>query len=263
MDKDVRDRGTPAPLLQPLLRAPQRWLFKRRQHASGPRGWPSAPWCNAVLQNEAQVAASLAQLRTLGLPATEDAAQNWAALAALDLILSNTSRQARIFDAGGERYSMLLPWLWLYGYHRLIAGNPRFARRSTLGPIVYEYADIIHSHYPSGYFDAITCLSVIEQDIDLWLYFEEMARLLKPGGLLVTSTDYWETPLDSGGLSGAPIHIYSRREIEHALKLAARFGFEPLGAPDLAVGERAVHRRRCDMHYTCVLFSLRKRTGLS
>jgi SAM-dependent methyltransferase len=262
MDKEVRDRTTPA-LLQPLLQAPQRWLFKRRQRASGPHGWPAAPWCNAVLQNETQLTASLAQLRTLGLPAAADAPKNWAGLAALDLILSNTSRQARIFDAGGERYSMLLPWLWLYGYRHLIAGNPKFTRRSTLGPIVYEHDDITHSHYASGYFDAITCLSVIEQDIDLWLYFEEMARLLKPGGLLITSTDYWETPLDSAGITGAPLHIYTRREIEHALKLAARFGFEPLGAPDLGVSERAVHRRRHDLHYTCVLFSLRKRTDPS
>jgi SAM-dependent methyltransferase len=266
MDREVRERraATPGmpPLLQPLLQAPQRWLFKRRQHTRGPRGWPAAPWGNAVLQNESQLSASLAQLRTLGLPPAAEAAQNWAGLAALDLILGNTTRQARILDAGGERHSMILPWLWLYGYRRLIAGSAAFTRRSTLGPIVYEYDDLTHSHYPSGHFNAITCLAVIEQGIDLWLYFEEMARLLKPGGLLITSTTYGEAAgADGTGSSRAPLHVYTRREIEHALELAARFGLAPLTVPDLSVTGRTPREHGGDPYCTVVMFSLRKRAA--
>lgn len=256
MDTDVRRAIAGAALLQ----APRRWLFKHRQGVRGPRGLPAAPWANAVLQNESQVEASIAQLRSLGLPRVSDAPKNWDSLAALDLILANTPRTARIFDAGGERYSMILPWLWLYGYRHLTAGNLAFSSRSTLGPIVYEYADITHAHYPDNFFDAVTCLSVIEHGVELWLYFEEMARIIAPGGLLITSTDYWDAPVDTGGQRayGVPIHIFTRQEIVAALQLARTFGFEPLSEPDLTVSERAVHWRRHDLRYTFVIFSLRK-----
>src|ERR1700674_1448715 len=243
-----------------LRQAPQRWLFKRRSGVTGPHGLPAAPWANAVLQPQSQAAASLAQLRTLGLPPATDAPKNWDALAALDLILASTRRTARIFDAGGEHYSMILPWLWLYGYRNLIAGNLAFATRSTLGPIVYEHADITHTHYPDGFFDAVTCLSVIEHGVDLRRYFQEMSRIIAPGGLLITSTDYWETPVDTRGQCayGVPIRIFTRPEIVAALELARSFDFELLAEPDLGVTERVVHWQPYDLLYTFVIFSLRK-----
>src|ERR1700674_1083405 len=243
-----------------LRHAPQRWLFKRRSGVTGPHGLPAAPWANAVLQHQLQVAASLAQLRTLGLPPATDAPKNWDALAALDLILASTRRTARIFDAGGEHYSMILPWLWLYGYRNLIAGNLAFATRSTLGPIVYEHADITHTHYPDGFFDAVTCLSVIEHGVDLKRYFSEMARIIAPGGLLITSTDYWETPVDTRGQTayGVPIHIFTRLEIEAALQLAQEAGFTALQEPDLKVTDRVVRWEKPDLRYTYAIISLRK-----
>lgn len=244
-----------------LRHAPKRWLFKRRLGVNGPHGRPAAPWANAVLQHQSQVAASIAQLRTLGLPLAADAPKNWDSLAALDLILANTRPAARIFDAGGERYSMILPWLWLYGYRNLIAGNIAFTTRTTLGPIVYEHADITHTHYADGFFDAVTCLSVIEHGVDLWRYFQEMSRIIAPGGLLITSTDYWEAPVDTRGQSayGVPIHIFTRPEILAAIELARRFDFEPLAEPDLGVAERVVQWKPYDLRYTFAIFSLRKR----
>lgn len=240
--------------------AAQRWLYKRHHGVMGPRGLPAAPWANAVLQNESQVAASIAQVRTLGLPPADDTPKNWDGLAALDLVLRNTRRTARIFDAGGERYSMILPWLWLYGYRNLIAGNLAFTMRTTLGPIVYEHADITHTRYADEFFDAVTCLSVIEHGVDLRRYFAEMSRIIAPGGLLITSTDYWETPVDTRGQRayGRPIHIFTKPEILAALELARGFGFEPLAKLDLGVSERVIHWAAYDLRYTFAVFSLRK-----
>jgi len=241
--------------------APQRWLYKYRQGVTGPHGRPVAPWANAVLRNATEVAQSITQLHSLGLPRADDAPKNWDSLAALDLILSNTRRTARIFDAGGERYSTILPWLWLYGYRRLIAGNIAFTTRTRLGPIVYEHADITRTPYPDLHFDVVTCLSVIEHGVDLRRYFQEMSRIIAPGGLLITSTDYWETPVDTRGQRayGVPIHIFTRAEIVAALELAGTFGFELLTEPDLEVAERVVHWERYELDYTFAIFSLRKR----
>jgi SAM-dependent methyltransferase len=240
--------------------ASPRWYFKHRNGVNGPHGRPAAPWANAVLREHSQVEDCLAQLQALGLPPSKDTPKNWDALAALDLILKSTARGARVFDAGGERYSMILPWLWLYGYRHLIAGNLAFTARARLGPIVYEPADITRTRYPDGRFDAVTCLSVIEHGVDLERYFSEMARIIVPGGLLVTSTDYWPTPVDTRGQRayGVPIHIFTRSEITDALALARRCGFEPLATPQLDADEPVVHWQPYDLHYTFAIFSLRK-----
>jgi hypothetical protein len=58
---------------------------------------------------------SVEQVQRLGLPLIGDHPKNWDSLAALDLILRSTDRTARVFDAGGALYSMILPWLALLG----------------------------------------------------------------------------------------------------------------------------------------------------
>jgi hypothetical protein len=78
--------------------------------ATGPHGYPDAPWHNAVLKNQKEVNNAISQVRTLGLPVMIDPPKNWDSLAALDLILRCTDKDDRIFDAGGELYSMILPW---------------------------------------------------------------------------------------------------------------------------------------------------------
>ena len=61
-------------------------------------------------------------------------------------------------------------------------------------------------------------LSVVEHGVDLEAYFREMSRVLRPGGLLLSSTDYWETKIETVGKEayGGPVHIFCREEIESA-----------------------------------------------
>jgi SAM-dependent methyltransferase len=235
-------------------------LMKLYYGVTGPHGYPDAPWTNGVLKKQEEVKASIDQVRKLGLPIRDDPPKNWDSLAALDLILRTTTSKARIFDAGGELYSMILPWLFLYGYRNLIAANLEFRKTTRRGSIVYEKADITQTTYPDETFDAITCLSVIEHGVDLNAYFREMSRLLKVGGVLITSADYWETPIDTRGQMeyGVPIHVFTKEEIIGALKLARQYGFGPLSPLDLASEEKVVHWKEHDLHYTFVIFSMQK-----
>ena len=123
-------------------------LMKLYYGVTGPHGYPDAPWTNAVLKKQEEVKASIEQVRTLGLPIRDDPPKNWDSLAALDLILRTTTSKARIFDAGGELYSMILPWLFLYGYRNLIVANLEFRKTTRRGSIVYEKADITQTIYP-------------------------------------------------------------------------------------------------------------------
>jgi SAM-dependent methyltransferase len=221
---------------------------------------PKADWANAVLRTQTDVDESMVQVRKLGLPLVDNTPKNWDTLAALDAVLNNTTPDAHVFDAGGELYSMLLPWLFLYGYRNLIAGNIAFERRTRKGPIVYDYIDITTTSFQAGHFDAVTCLSVIEHGVDLDAYFKEMSRILKPGSILVTSTDYYETKVDTRGqfAYGAPIHIFDKTEILDAVELAKRYGLELTSPLDLTCTDRVVHWKRYDLRYTFVVFTLRK-----
>ena len=237
-----------------------RFLLMRDHRISGPNGYPDAPWANNVLKTQGDVDKAIEQIRNLELPLMADPPKNWDSLAALDLILRNTTKDARVFDAGGEVYSVILPWLFLYGYKNLIAGNLVFRSRIKRGPIVYEYADITKTEFSPATFDIITCLSVIEHGVNLDSYFKEMSRLLRPKGILITSTDYNETPLVTAGRMayGAPIHIFTRDEINRALATAREFGLMPIGPIDLTSQDKVVHWKEYDLHYTFIMFSLRK-----
>lgn len=236
-------------------------LSLKFRRATGPHGNPEARWHNAVLKTHEEAGLAVRQVQTLGLPPVRDLPKNWDSLAALDVILRRTGKDARIFDAGGELYSMILQWLYLYGYRNLSAGNLVFRKPIKKGPIVYHYSDITDTGFDSAMFDAITCLSVIEHGVDLHCYFREMSRILKPGGILVTSTDYFETPVDTAGqvAYGVPIHIFDKDEIVKALEIARTFGLVLLSPLDLDSNEKVITwGGRHHLCYTFVVISLQK-----
>jgi hypothetical protein len=87
-----------------------------------------------------------------------------------------------------------------------------------------------------------------------------MYRLLKPGGILITSVDYYATPIDTRGLvaHGAPIKVFSKAEIQAALLLAQDVGFQLTGDVDLECEEKAVRWEQYGLEYTFLIFTLQK-----
>jgi SAM-dependent methyltransferase len=96
--------------------------------------------------------------------------------------------------------------------------------------------------------------------VDIWKYFREMSRILKPGGVLVTSVDYYESPLDTAGKTayGVPVHIFSREEVLEALSVARDCGLHLTGPLDLRSEEKIVHWGGLDLEYTFLVFTLIK-----
>ena len=224
------------------------------------RALPRIHPINTSLKTKAEVQGAIGEAQRLQLPLHADLPKTWDSLGALHEILTRTAPQSRILDAGAEWYSCLLPWLSLYGYRNLIGNNLTFDKggQRRQGPISYEYGDITQTTYKDGSFDAVTCLSVVEHDVDWSNYLREMRRIIKPGGLLVTSTDYFEPATDPKGQSafGVLIHIFTKEEIVHMLQLAEDFGFELTGDVDLECGERAITWEEFDLSYTFLIFSM-------
>jgi SAM-dependent methyltransferase len=250
--------------LATLLRNPalyQRWLERQfpnsTAHPMLPPGFPAE---NGVLLSQAEVDHWVAVVRRCGLPEYIVPAKNWDSLAALGAVLARTGASGRILDAGGIMQSVISSWLWLYGFRDLWCINPVFAAPFRHGDIHYEPGDATDTRFTTASFDIVTCLSVVEHGVDLDGYFREAARILKPGGALVTSTDYFPDPIDTAGKRayGVPVKIFSRAEIEHALELAAGHGLRPSAPVPLDAGDKPVHWELTDLDYTFLVFTLVK-----
>jgi SAM-dependent methyltransferase len=221
---------------------------------------PGPNLANATLKSRVEWHQAFENARKLRVPLHRGPEKNWDHLAAVSTILAHTSQSARILDAGAELYSNVLPALFLCGYRELFGVNLAFPDPARRGPIRYLPGDLTHTTFPDSFFDAITCLSVIEHGVPLEAYFREMHRLLKPGGLLITSTDYYPTPIDTRGMTahGSQIKIFTKSEIQSTLSLAEHIGLKPTGDLDLECEEKPIRWEQYGLEYTFVIFTLQK-----
>lgn len=233
-------------------------LLRRGVRASP--GPPQTPRLNRTLATIEEWQTAQAEVRRLGLPPHPDGPKNWDALGALGVLLRSVPPSGCVLDAGGETYSPLVEWLYLYGYRCLEVLNLAFKRPFRRGPIRYLPGDCTRTAYPDGRFDAVACLSVLEHGVEPERFLEEARRILRPNGHLLLSTDYWPTPVDTAGRTayGVPVKVFDRSGIERLLHLAETLGFRPTDAVDLGARDRAVRWERLDLDYTFVALHLQK-----
>jgi len=238
-----------------------RLFLKKKYHVNQPEGMPKIQWENKVLEKREEWVQASEQVEKLKLPLFSDKQKNWDSLAALSTILKRTNINSNILDAGSELYSMILPWLFLYGYKNLTGINTVFNYPVKRGMVRYRYGDITKTSFTNSSFDAISCLSVIEHGVDLHAYFKEMARILKQDGVLITSTDYFDSPIDTENLNayGEPIHIFSKSEIIIAIEIAKQYNLELTGPVDLNCNEKAVRWTKHNLEYTFLMLTMQKK----
>ena len=240
--------------------------LRRRLVASGARLVPLQPsrvweaWRNRPLRTSGEVDQACAALTAAGLPLHGDRPKNWDLLVALGALLDGVPKTGAVLEMGATQYSRVLPWLYLYGYRSLRGIDLVYDAPVLAGPIRYDEMDLTKTTFADASFDGIANLSVIEHGVDLDAYLREASRLLRPGGVLVTSTDFWCEPVDTGGQEayGVPIRIFGPADMEGFVALAAGHGLELRGTLDLACDERAVEWRRFGLHYTFINIVLHK-----
>ena len=215
---------------------------------------------NGVLQSDVEVKDALQKLYGLALPPHGERAKNWDALRAFSFIMHRGDRRSAVLDMGASTFGCILPWLHRYGYRDLQGCDLSFDCSYRCGHILYSKQDLESTSYAASRFDFVTCLSVIEHGVDPVRYLQEAHRILKPGGYLITSTDYWCEPLAVGALQAydQPVTIFSQMDVEHILEEAVRSGFSLVGQIDFACGEPVVQWRRMNLRFTFILFILRR-----
>ncbi len=246
----------------------QRRYEARRGHR---RPVPTSVPPTGVLHDAAEWERAAAEAARLRLPLHRDTPKNWDALGAVAAVLTladDGSRTASVLDAGSARYSPVLPWLRLYGLgggrSRLIGINLEFGDPVLRDGVLFRAGDATATGLPDAALDAVTCMSVIEHGVPLRPFLAECARIIRPGGVLVVSTDYDQDPPDTTGVTayGTPVHIFSPEEIRAFVAEAADVGLSLVGdvSPEGALSHpaRPVHWRRTGLDYTFVLLTFRR-----
>jgi SAM-dependent methyltransferase len=223
----------------------------------GPITFASNP---RVLRRRSEWEDASATLRAAGLHSHPDPQKDWDGLSALAFILEHTSPRDRLLDAGGERYSPLVDWLFLYGYRDLHVVNLSFAKRFSRGPIRYIPGDCTKTPYAAESFRILTCLSVLEHGVPLAPFWAEASRIVTPGGFVLVSTDFWCAPLVVDGLEayGRPIHVFEPSEIREVIAEATKQGFRPIEPIDIGCEERAIRWDRIGLDFTFIFLTFEK-----
>lgn len=219
--------------------------------------------CRA-LQTPAEREAASRLTRLLGLPSHHDPQKNWDTLKCLYYILQSCDPTSPVLDVGASSRSVILRWLDRLGFQELHACDLREEKRKYQNTrIKFSKQDLTNTSYPDNYFQAITSVSVIEHGVPLDKYVREMARLLKPGGLLLTSTDYWSGYIDCKGIYPygdlmPEMKVFQPFEIEQFCALAKSVGLSLRRPLDLSTTEKSVYWERVDRRYTFIFVAMRK-----
>ena len=177
----------------------------------------------------------LAQLgRRLGIDrySIGDARKSWDVLMTAQLIEQRLPKDAAIVDFGAF-HSEITGILCRMGFTSLtgIDLNPKLKSGPYPDKIRYAIRDFLDTGFPDASFDCITSISAIEHGHSVDALLKEVSRLLKPGGLLVGSTDYWPKKIDTTGVMifGMDWTIFSAEEMAAFFEKARAAGLQPTG----------------------------------
>jgi SAM-dependent methyltransferase len=191
-----------------------------------------------------------------------DLIKSWDVLKTIEFIERNVSSAAAILDVGAYASEVLCS-LHKLGFNDLtgIDLNPRLARMPYAGAIKYVEGDFTETSFPADTFAAITAISVLEHGFSAAKVFRELSRILKPGGYLIASTDYWPEKIDTSGITiyGVDWTIFSKRELLTLIGEAANHGLKPVGQLNFEASAKLVNYSR--RQYTFAWFALQKSGG--
>jgi len=204
-----------------------------------------------VLQDDQQVSKAIQWLQARGFLCHTEKSKNFD-LAAIYTVLDSASKNISIVDLGSgfSKYGcVVLNSLAKAGFKNLVGIDmyvPWYALVATwiahirLGiwknPYTLKQANICQTQLPSSSVDFAILLSVIEHGVPLEDLMNELARIVRVGGRVYVSTDYWPSDVavaemtyistGSKGNVAMPWKLFNLEDIKKLIKLANQAGFE-------------------------------------
>ena len=224
-------------------------------HAPAP---PSMATLCKVLQSHAQIDECTRYLKQWGYVPHNIACKNW------DLAhLVPAIGDGNFLDMGSSD-SYILKNLAHKRIRGELYGIDLRAPDVPISNVRYLIGDLMRTPLPDGHFANITCLSVLEHQVDYDKFAAEASRLLAPGGRVFVTFDYWEprvTPpvklyeLDWMPLDAAMVRRFISSCARHGLDIVENFDFTA-GEPLIRWGYYSPHP---DINYTFGMAAFRKR----
>lgn len=196
-----------------------------------------------VLQDWQEIGDSILGLQRAGLPTHGTAQKNWDHFQ-LHESLAATEKDAMIVDLGcgeGHTLSLLhsLGFKNVHGVDHKIRWRVRARKLVTMwreqafrSPFTLHSGDITNTPFKDKTCDFAVSISTLEHGVDLENFFREAGRILKPGGALLITTDYWHKKIVTNGTArafGLPWKIFCLEEIGELLRIAGNHGFNLTG----------------------------------
>lgn len=185
--------------------------------------------------------------------------KSWDVLRTLQFLEQHVDKTMPILDVGAHSSEILLS-LHKLGFCDLtgIDLDPQVKRMPLGKSIKYMTGDFTRTTFPDGSFGAITAISVLEHGYCGPNVFREISRMLKAGGFLIGSTDYWPEKIDTSDVMvyGLDWTIFSRDELCSFVQTAAKYDLVPFGPLHFEASEATIHwlKRR----YTFAWFGFQK-----
>ena len=201
----------------------------------------------------------LRRMRLLSRQEIGDALKSWDVLQTADFAVKYVKKNEPVLDIGA--FASEIPII----LHRLgftdLSGvdlNPAVRRMPYADKIRYSVSDFLKTPFANDSFSLITAISVIEHGFRPRALFEEIGRLLKPGGFFVASFDYWPEKISTEGIQmfGMDWRIFSKSEVEEMIQTAGSYGLGPQGAIDLDANQKPI--TFFDRSYTFAWLALQK-----
>ena len=218
------------------------------------------------LQTRLESDAATVLVESLGLPSHHDSQKNWDTFKCISYIASLNDLETPVLDAGSGARVVAPRWLHQLGYKNVYACDIQGAQKDLYKSIGLRFSvqDLTATNYESDFFQAVTCISVIEHNVPLDAFAREMARILKPGGLLLVSTDYWSEFIDCSGIypygfDAGEMKIIDPKELNEFVGMAQAAGMELCAPLQFETTDRAVRWERTDRDYTFTFVALRKK----
>jgi len=141
------------------------------------------------------------------------------------------------------------------------------SRQEPLHGVKYLIGDLTAVPMADEFFNYITCLSVIEHEVDLGKFAREIYRLLALNGKAFVTFDYWEPKVPATvkmfGLKWQPL---DRVAVEYLIAECAKIGLVVDGKMDWTLGDQVIregyHSPQRGIRYTFGMVVFRKNRGI-
>jgi SAM-dependent methyltransferase len=191
-----------------------------------------------VLQDWNEIGEAILTLERDRLPTHATVQKNWDLRALRQLLGERPGAVALDLGCGaGEALKLLnaAGQSALYGVDLRIPLRLRFSQLKRMAvshslrpPFRLRRADITSLPFADESFDLAYAISVIEHGVNIRRFIAEAHRVLRPGGELFVTTDYWPTRLttDNARAYNLPWRVFSRGDIADLIDHASRAGLD-------------------------------------